>query len=186
MHYDPNIHHRRSIRLDGYDYSQEGLYFVTICTEKRDCLFGKISNGIMVLNEMGIIAYHEWLATPVIRKNVGLDVFVVMPNHIHGIIIIKESGRGGELNSPNNNEEEGVFNTPRRLHSPSQTIGSIVRGYKSSVTGKINALQNAKGIVVWQSNYWEHIIRDERSYSNISEYIINNPTNWTTDKLYIQ
>jgi putative transposase len=188
MNYDPNIHHRRSIRLEGYDYSQEGLYFVTICTEKRDCLFGDIFNGEMVLNEMGMIAYHEWLETPVIRKNVGLDVFVVMPNHIHGIIIIKEAGCGGELNSPFNNPmnniEEGVCNTP--LHSPSQTIGSIVRGYKASVTGKINALKNTKGIVVWQSNYWEHIIRDEGSYSNISEYIINNAFNWNTDKLFIQ
>ena len=98
MNYDPNIHHRRSIRLEGYDYSQEGLYFVTICTENKHCLFGNITDGEMVLNEMGTIAYNAWLETPLIRKNIGLDVFVVMPNHIHGIIII----RRGELNSPNN------------------------------------------------------------------------------------
>lgn len=81
--------------------------------------------------------------------------------------------------------EEGECNSPlQHPHSPSQTIGSIVRGYKSSVTGKINALQNSKGFVVWQRNYWEHIIRDLQSYTTISEYIINNPSNWTTDKLY--
>ena len=173
MNYDPKIHHRRSIRLEGYDYSQEGMYFVTICTLNKNCIFGNIINDEMVLNETGTIAYNEWLQTPFIRKSIDLDVFVVMPNHIHGIIII----RGGECNG--GEYEEGVCNTP--LHS--QTIGSIVRGYKSSVTGKINALHNTTGVAVWQKNYWEHIIRDLQTYTTISEYIINNPINWSTDKL---
>ena len=173
MNYDPKIHHRRSIRLEGYDYSQEGMYFVTICTVNKNCIFGNITDGEMVLNEMGTIVYNEWLQTPVIRKSIDLDVFVVMPNHIHGIIIL----RSGVCNE--GVYKEGVCNTP--LQSP--TIGSIVRGYKSSVTGKINALNKTRGVVVWQKNYWEHIIRDLQTYTTISEYIINNPINWSTDKL---
>ena len=92
--YNPNIHHRRSIRLKGYDYSQAGAYFITICCEDRICRFGDIENGEMKLNEMGLIAHNEWIKTSEIRKNVELDVFVVMPNHIHGIIILNDMGRG--------------------------------------------------------------------------------------------
>jgi putative transposase len=199
MNYDPNIHHRRSIRLEGYDYSQEGLYFVTICTENRHCIFGNIIDGEMVLNNIGTIAYNTWLETPVIRKNIGLDVFVIMPNHIHGIIIIRRGVlhtpqlHTPQLHTSDNNvdvNEVGEFNSPlhqTKLFIPqSQTIGAIVRGYKSSVTGKINAFQHSRGIVVWQSNYFEHIIRDQQSYATISEYILNNPINWTKDILFSQ
>jgi putative transposase len=213
MDYNPEIHRRKSIRLRGYDYSQEGMYFVTICVQDRESLFGEMINGEMLLNEMGTIAYREWMHTPEIRKNVELDAFVVMPNHIHGIIIInnrtdskgdgkdREDGKG-ELHSPRQSSydhEKGVCDTPRqspddhengvcdsprqRLQSPSQTIGAIIRGYKSSVTKKICELLNTNGLVVWQRNYWEHIIRDDRSYIAISEYIINNPQKWDADKL---
>lgn len=180
MTYDPNIHHRRSIRLKGYDYSQAGAYFITICVQDRACLFGKIINGKMILNEMGQIAYDEWLKTSELRKNVELDVFVIMPNHIHGIIIL--NGRG-ELHSPNNNTpntNSGECNSP--LRGPSNNIGAIVRGYKSSVTKRLNLLNI--GCAVWQRNYHEHIIRDEQSYQRISDYIINNPTKWEDDKFY--
>ena len=181
MEYNPDIHHRRSIRLKGYDYSQEGMYFVTLCVQDRDYLFGEIANGEMMLNEMGTIAHNEWMHTPEIRKNVELDAFIVMPNHIHGIIIINCRG---VCNTPLRPDTDmGVCNTPQRK-SPSQTIGSIVRGYKSSVTKKINELHNTNGSVVWQRNYWEHIIRDDRSFNTIAEYIINNPKNWDNDKLH--
>ena len=110
MNYDPQIHHRRSIRLEGYDYSQEGMYFITICTLNKNCIFGNIINDEMQLNETGTIAYNEWLQTPVIRKSIDLDVFVLMPNHIHGIIII----RSGVCNE--GVYKEGVCNTPLRIH----------------------------------------------------------------------
>lgn len=198
--YNPNKHHRKSIRLVGYDYSQAGLYFVTICCEDKICRFGQVKNGTMVLNEYGQIANDEWLKTAEIRPNVKLHEFVVMPNHIHGIIQLLDIGRG-ELHSPNTNELHspnnnlGVYKTPLRddnwgvcktpLRGPSQTIGAIVRGYKSSVTKQINLLCTCDApIKLWQRNYHDHIIRNEQSYQRISEYIINNPAKWEDDKFY--
>jgi len=193
MTYNPAKHHRRSIRLKGYDYSQAGLYFITICTQNRACLFGRIENGVMILNEYGQIAYNEWMKTTEIRNNVELCDFVVMPNHIHGIIRLL--GRGESHSSQSHSSQShlpqshssqshsphnmGVCVTP--LRSPSQTIGAIVRGYKSSVTKQLGLLGFRKKI--WQRNYHERIIRDERSFMKISEYIINNPANWNNDSL---
>jgi REP element-mobilizing transposase RayT len=200
--YNPDIHHRRSIRLKGYDYAQAGLYFITICTHNRECIFGEIINGEMGLNELGEIAFNEWKKTPEIRPNVELGEYVIMPNHMHGIIRLLDRGELHssndihelhssndihELHSSNDSDNiKGEFNSP--LRSPSQTIGAIVRGYKSSVTKQINLL-NLTGEFnspqrIWQRNYHEHIIRDEKSYNNISNYILNNPLNWTEDKFY--
>lgn len=193
--YNPDKHHRRSIRLQGYDYSQAGLYFITICCEDRICRFGHVKNGTMILNKYGQIAYNEWMKTPEIRPNVKLHEFVVMPNHIHGIIQLLDIGRG-ELHSPDDNElhspddklhlpddNRGVCKTP--LRGPSQTIGAIVRGYKSSVTKQINLLRAFDTpIKLWQRNYHDHIIRNEQSYQRISEYIKNNPAKWDDDKFY--
>lgn len=185
MTFNPDNNHRRSIRLKGYDYSQEGAYFITICTHDRQCLFGKIADGEMALNDAGIIAYDTWMETPRLRINVELHPFVIMPNHVHGIIVILD-------NIPHEiPEHTGVLQTPTDvpLRSPSQTIGAIVRGYKASVTRQINA--SAKYNVslrqqsVWQRNYHEHIIRNERSYYAICDYIINNPSRWDTDKFYM-
>src|SRR5690606_29037173 len=190
--YNPKKHHRKSIRLVGYDYSQAGLYFVTICCKDKICRFGQIKNGTMVLNEYGQIAHDEWVKTAQIRPNVQLHEFVVMPNHIHGIIQLLDIGRG-ELHSPNTNELHspnikelhspntntlhspdnnelhlydennwGVCKTP--LRGPSQTIGAIVRGYKSSVTKQINLMCAFDApIKLWQRNYYDHIIRNEQS-----------------------
>ena len=254
--YNPHIHHRRSIRLKGFDYSKEGLYFVTMCCQDRACLFGEIveANGVcpnkntpndgrnefhlsndndfpnekhqkMVLNEYGTIAHNEWIKTTQLRPNVELGEFIVMPNHIHVIIklntpvendsLIVDTGEcnstdvntgecnstivdtgecnstivnTGECNSTIVNTGEcnsadvntGECNSP--LRGPSQTIGAIIRGYKSSVTKQLNLLN--VGCVVWQRNYHERIIRDERSHQNISKYIINNPSKWAEDKFY--
>jgi REP element-mobilizing transposase RayT len=192
--YNPEIHHRRSIRLRGYDYAREGMYFITLCCQNMAHLFGQIIDGEMVLNEYGTIAFNEWLNTPNVRKNVELGAFVVMPNHVHGIIII--NCRRGELHSPLNDTIDdgtgelhsplndtidngtGECNSP--LIGPSQTIGAIVRGYKSSVTKQLNLLNI--GCAVWQRNYYERIIRDEFAYRIISEYIIKNPLKWKGNK----
>ena len=168
----------------------------------------------MILNDFGTIAYNEWLNTPNIRKNVELDVFVIMPNHMHGIVILTRRGElhspdnesshnlgRGELHSPDNelphNLGRGECNSPDNelphnlirgecnspLRGTSNTIGAIVRGYKSSVTKQLNLLNI--GCVVWQRNYYEHIIRNEQQYQRISDYIIDNPAKWKDDKFYL-
>ena len=255
------------MRFNGYDYSQEGAYFITICCKDRACLFGEIKNREMILNANGIIAYNEWLQTTKIRSNVELDVFVIMPNHIHGIVIINNheiDDRRGVLHTPGllmnhrgnksdvlhtsdsalhasnsilhtpgsalgtpgsvsgtpgsaldtpgsvlgtpgtvlhtSDSIKGVCNTPLQktdgrdmgvcdtpLRSPSNTIGAIVRGYKSAVTKQINILDSGnynQSSIVWQRSYHEHIIRDEKSYQHISNYIINNPRKWGEDIFY--
>ena len=209
MKYTPAIHHRRSIRLKGYDYSQAGMYFVTICVDVgangiRPHIFGDVVNGEMVLNDVGKIAYNEWYKTCNIRSNVQLDAFVVMPNHIHGIIVITDDGRGVShtpTNAPHTpinelpinelpinelpinelpNGNSGVCDTP--LRSPSNTVGAIVRGYKSAVTKQLNQLGFTHSI--WQRNYHEIIIRNEQSYQYIANYIVNNPEKWGNDRFY--
>ncbi|MDB4919329.1 transposase [Mucilaginibacter sp.] len=181
MKYNPLIHNRRSIRLKGYDYSQAGAYFITICTNQRQPLFGEIINGEMILSEIGQIAYNEWLKTPEIRPYVSLDVFVIMPNHMHGIILINDDPTTSKGVS-HTLQGIDVFTSP--LRSPSHNIGAIVRGYKSAVTKQINLLDY--GDTVWHRNYHEHIIRNEPSYLRISDYIINNPSKWIEDTFYIK
>jgi REP element-mobilizing transposase RayT len=196
MKYNPKIHHRKSIRLEEFDYANPWWYYVTICSDNHRCIFGDIKNGKMILNNYGTIVKDEWLKTPSIRKNIDLDYYVIMPNHIHGIIIIE---RRGELNSP---QGRGVKDLPldkdindlptkknkgrmqyapteNKFKSPSQTLGSIIRGFKSAVTKqiRINGLINFK----WQRNYYEHIIRNERDLYNIRRYIESNPLKWELD-----
>jgi len=202
MKYNPNIHHRRSIRLKGYDYSQSGLYFITICCHDNLCRFGRIENGEMILNETGKIAIQCWLEIPQHFPNVILHVYVIMPNHIHGIIeIIENDGIavGAKNFSPNTEinlqraKNFSPLQTPQHstqqtrtttsnkteICGTSRTIGSIVRGFKIGVTKLL-------GYSVWQRNYWENIIRNEKSYKYIENYIINNPVNWGKDKFYTE
>jgi REP element-mobilizing transposase RayT len=173
MKYNPEIHKRKSIRLKGYDYSQNGAYFITICTEHRECLFGTIRNGKMVLNEIGTIARNELEKTSTIRKYMTIDCFIVMPNHVHAIVII-------------DNPVGAYCNTPLRgkFKSPSNNLGAMIRGYKSTVTKKINQFRQTYKKPIWQRNYYEHIIRNEESFQKISDYIIANPQSWGNDKLY--
>lgn len=176
-----NLPQRHTIRLTDYDYSQEGLYFVTICCQDKICRFGNISNSEVILNESGKIAHDEWLNTPQLRPNIELGTFIIMPNHIHGIIIVRNQIVGTNCIRPNI-DKNGVCNTP--LQPPSQTLGAIIRGYKSAVTKQIKQLNNVSDIRLWQRNYYEHIIRNEASFSNISDYIVNNPYNWENDDYY--
>lgn len=171
---------RRSIRLIDYDYSQEGLYFVTICCKDKICHFGKVVDGEMVLNEGGLVAMECWLDIPKHFPSIILHEFIIMPNHIHGILEIKECVGAKNL-SPENNT---------LFKSPTGTIGSVICGFKIGVTKWYNnkrakdfsPLQDKKSI--WQRNYYEHIIRNEQSHQNISEYIIHNPINWENDDYY--
>jgi putative transposase len=184
MRYDLSKHHRRSLRLEHYDYSQAGVYFVTICTHQREHLFGKITKGEMHLNTFGQVAFDEWIKTETVRTNIIIDEYVVMPNHIHGIILIQ--------NSPQNNVDDvvgacgphaqktqppsnGILTAPR-----AGSLGAIMAQYKSIVTKRIQKLHGEK-IPVWQRNYYERIIRDDGGLSRARQYIINNPIKWESD-----
>jgi REP element-mobilizing transposase RayT len=168
---------RRSIRLKGYDYGQAGAYFITVCTRGREYLFGEVVDGEMKVNEMGKIVRDEWLRTGELRSNFELDAFVIMPNHFHGIIVLQSDCKGVLQYAPTDNDRSTKNQTPK-LRSPSQTVGTIVRGFKSASTKRVNALRNMPGLPVWQRNYYEHIIRNEESMNLIREYIVNNPLQW--------
>ena len=201
MKYNPQIHHRRSIRLKGYDYSQAGLYFITICVHEKKHLFGNIENGEMILNDAGKIANECWLEIPNHFPNAVLHEHIVMPNPVHGVIqLLKNNDTVGIDNyqslfphpSPQPTHPSPQPTQPSPQPSPQQppknefqkiiprSIGSIVRGFKIGVTKWVHA--NSEIHTVWQRNYYEHIIRDEQSYQKISEYIVNNPANWKNDK----
>lgn len=163
-------HGRRSIRLRGYDYSQEGAYFITLNTRNRECLFGDITDGEMLLNGFGEIVANEWIKTGEIRDEIELDAWVVMPNHFHGLVIIR---RGTARRAP----------TMEQFGKPvSGSIPTIVRSFKSAVTKRINEIRKTPGAKLWQRNYYEHIIRNEKSLENIRNYIINNPAKWDEDE----
>lgn len=191
MAYDPKIHHRRSIRLQGYDYSQNGAYFITLCTQDRKPIFGKIVNGEMQLSPFGIIVRDEWLKTAEMRKNIEMDEFIVMPNHFHGIIVIDDrdwdNNRTGTLQRAPTEKAPTIekFGKPT-----SNTIPTIIRGFKAAVTKQINTIQINAGVYnkperIWQKNYYEHVIRNETSLNKIREYIMSNPLNWKEDDLFI-
>ena len=183
MNYNSIPHRRRSIRLKEYDYSTPWWYYITLCTYERINLYGKVINGKMILNESGKIVEEEWLKTKEIRTNVDLDYYVIMPNHLHGIIII--NGRG-ELNSPEEDNTGRIQYAPTniKIKSPSQSLGAIVRGFKSAVTKRLRGLSVNPGLKVWQRNYYEHIIRNDLDLHNIQQYIELNPLKWELDEYY--
>ena len=173
--YNPDIHHRHSIRLRGYDYSQEGLYFITICAPNRKHLFGEIVDDEMQMNEYGKTVEKCWFEIPQHYPKAVLHEHIVMPNHFHAILEIV----GAEYFPPNNNapneiKVENIRPLPSAVQCKSGTLGAIIRGFKIGVTKRI-------GFSVWQRNYHEHIIRSAKSYQTISEYIINNPAKWNED-----
>ena len=257
MKYDPKIHHRRSIRLKGYDYSQAGMYFITICTQNMKCWFGEIENGEMILNDYGISAYNQWVKLTERFLNFELDVFQIMPNHMHGIILLSDSivVKEDRTDSKTSNitidksddktrdksddktrdksddkiidksddktrdkSDDKIIDSPVGATlavapkeagaspavigagaspvigagaSPAPTVGDMVGAYKSLTA--IECLEIFKQKYpgkrmgnFWQRNYYEHIIRDDRAYHNISNYIINNPANWNGDKFYLR
>ncbi|WP_430404115.1 transposase [Fluviicola sp.] len=181
--YNPLIHNRQSRRLKGYDYASAGLYFITLNTENREQLFGEIKDGRMILTEAGLIAQKYWLEIPDHYPHAALHDFVIMPDHIHGVIEI--------IYNPNlidHSVAVGANNySPRRLRldrmdqqslfkSPSKTIGSVIRGFKTGVTKWMRKYTTVHR--VWQRDYYEHIIRDTESYHRICQYIRDNPKNW--------
>ena len=186
MTYDPSKHHRRSIRLKGYDYTTPGAYFVTIVTHHRECLFGEIENGEMRLSRAGEIAARCWEAISAHFASVGLDLFVVMPNHLHGIIIMG-AGRGEA--SANTMPEMPTRLTAdasplRRDGTQPGSLPAIIQNFKSVSTRCLNALCATPGVHVWQRDYYEHIVRDEAGLTRLRGYIQNNPSGWALDELH--
>lgn len=172
MPYDSFKHHRRSIRLRGYDYSQAGAYFITICEVNRECIFGDVIDGEMRPNQFGEIVLKWWNDLPKYYSPVELDEFVVMPNHMHGIIVITDVGAGSSRPSPG---RDNPAPTEKR------TLGQLVGYFKFQITKEINQIRNAGNVKVLQRDYYEHIIRNEREWNAIAEYIRNNPVNWQAD-----
>jgi REP element-mobilizing transposase RayT len=159
-----------------YDYSSPGGYFVTLVTRGRECIFGEIQNGVMRKNRQGEIAREKWLRSVEIRKEIRLfeDEFVVMPNHVHGIVWIIGDRVGATGRSP-------LPNNPPRGPSP-KSLASFIAGHKASVTKRINVLRIVAGMTVWQRDYYEHILRDEEDHRRIYEYILYNPLCWADDE----
>jgi len=216
--YNPNLHHRKSIRLKGYDYSQEGLYFITVCIHNRKCLFGEIFGADvvwvknfqptqeMILNETGKIANDCWLEIPKHFPNVVLHEYIIMPNHVHGIIElnrVESVGTRHVVSLPDNSETsvgpshvmalpDDTDNIIRPSHVMARqnqfskpipgSISVIIQQYKSSVTRIVN--KNNISDFRWQSRFYEHIIRNELSFQKIADYIINNPKNWQDDDFF--
>lgn len=180
--FDPTIHHRRSIRLQGYDYSKEGAYFVTVVAYRRECLFGEVVDGEMVLNDFGRVVEKWWHQIPVHFSNVETWTFVIMPNHIHGIIVITDAGRGAVSAPDNENkiEHKGEMTSPLRARKP--TLGQIVAYFKYQSTKEMNGLDNPGTITkFWQRNYYDRVIRDEREMDRVHRYIESNPSRWADD-----
>lgn len=208
MTYDPQKYHRRSLRLKGYDYSQAGAYFVTVCVQDRACLFGEVFGEQMHLNEAGQMVLEEWNTLPVRFSAVELDVFCVMPNHVHGILVIECVGAGlvpapsPSAASARSGATTRVAPTPgigtasdmeacerpitetrqARLHA----LGDVVGAFKSFTTGLyIHGVRQSgwpgfRGRL-WQRNYHDHIIRSDESLQRIRQYILDNPACWETD-----
>ena len=158
MRYDPERHHRQSIRLRDYNYSQEGAYFVTICVQDRRLLFGSIINNEVSLNENGLLAQLMWHQLTERFPGTLLDEYVLMPNHLHGILILPPR------------------QAPEEKHL---ALGEIVRAFKAVTTHRIR--QNGQSDFAWQRNYFEHIVRDEKDLDRIRQYIVNNPVCWADD-----
>jgi REP element-mobilizing transposase RayT len=168
MRYSPECHHRQSIRLKHYDYSQPGAYFVTLCVQNRECLFGDVADGEMRLNGAGRLVSDSWAWLATQYDHVELDEYVIMPNHMHGVLIITDGCRGGSRTAPT----EGTR----------KPVGRLIGAFKTVSTKRINQLRGTPGVPVWQRNYYEHIIRNAESLNRISEYIVNNPGQWELDR----
>jgi putative transposase len=164
---------RRSIRLKGYDYTQAGAYFITLCSYRRVSLFGEISDEEMHSNEFGRRVEAAWLKTGTIRSNVELDEYVVMPNHFHGILIVSgDAAEGTARRAPTAREFGGSIRS---------SLGVIVGAFKSATTRSINHIRQTPGLPLWQCNYYEHVIRDDKALDRIRNYILTNPLRWHLD-----
>jgi putative transposase len=173
----------------GYDYTQGGAYFITICTRNRECLLGKVVNSMVQLNTTGRLVESTWLQTATVRPEIDLDAYVVMPNHFHAIFSIHESpGVPGATHqvAPTKNHSAGADKSRRPAGPKPKSVGAIIGQFKSLVTKRINLAQQHLDASVWPRNYYEHVIRDEESLNRIREYIVTNALRWDLDRENLQ
>jgi REP element-mobilizing transposase RayT len=200
MPYDPQRHHRRSIRLKGYDYRQPGAYFVTICAQGRACLFGEVVDGEMRLNDAGRMVERWWGELNRKFPHIRTDAFVVMPNHIHGIIVMEPVGAdlrvcpdgewGAHTGAPQQAGTPQQAGAPQQAGTPQQAgapLPEIVQWFKTMTTNEyIRGVKQSGWTAfrgrLWQRNYYEHIIRNEESLNRLRRYIAENPLRWQLDR----
>lgn len=178
MPYDPARHHRRSIRLAGYDYPQPGAYFVTICTHQRACFLAEIIDGAVHLTEYGAIVQACWAALPDHYSHVALDAFVIMPNHVHGIIVLADEGQSYEGGSETRPYGGAQTLSAEKRHS----LPEIVRAFKAFAARRINEARESAGWPVWQRTFYDHVIRDDPELQAVQAYITLNPDRWAADR----
>jgi putative transposase len=180
------LHHRNSVRLRDYDDASSGAYFVTICSAQKLHVFGEILEDAMGLNEFGRIVLEEWNRSFEIRAEIAGDAFVVMPNHIHGIVWILEPNQTDVAHASVVSGVGATGRSPLRVDAPpgprKRSVGSFVAGFKSAATKRINESRATPGIPVWQRNYHERIIRSDRELEDTRRYITNNPVAWALDE----
>ncbi|MBI1885791.1 MAG: transposase [Chloroflexi bacterium] len=187
MRYDPSRHHRRSIRLPGYDYAQAGAYFVTICTQNRECMFGEVVDGEMILTASGQMVESVWRELPQHYPGVEADTFVVMPNHVHGMIILVGAGPRARPGRPQGVAPTDDLGQPQGF-APTGTMSlpDVVHRFKSLTTARYR-----RGVLqgrwlpfpgrLWQRNYYDHVIRNDEGLNRIRQYIVDNPVHWADD-----
>ncbi|MEW6490588.1 MAG: transposase [Thermodesulfobacteriota bacterium] len=164
-----DLPHRRSSRLPSFDYAQAGAYFVTVCTAGRRLVFGTVAGPTVDLNGVGRIIEEEWKRTAVLRPGVELDAFVVMPNHLHAVVLLPCGGSASAADR-------------LRFQRSPRTLGSLVAGFKAAATARVNALRGTPGASVWQRGYFEHVVRDDAALDRIRTYISDNPLQWSLDR----
>ena len=185
MAYNPDIHHRRSIRLCDYDYGTAGFYFVTICVHERRALFGTITDGIMHLNDAGRMVEDEYHRLSDHYPHIKCHEYVIMPNHFHAIIQITDDVAVGAGSACPEMGIQPVCKQGGQIGQadPAPTrhaLGQIIGYFKYQATKRVNLSTR-----LWQRNYYEHIIRNQRSHDEIAAYILENPLRWSNDTLYV-
>jgi REP element-mobilizing transposase RayT len=171
--YDPDIHHRRSVRLQTHDYARRAASFVTICSHEREYLFGGVLGDVMRPNVLGRAVIECWEALPAHFCGVTYDAFIVMPNHVHAILVL------GDVAAPADDAKA----QPAAPLSPS--LGSIIGSFKSAAARSVNRLRFSPAAPVWQRNYYEHIVRNESELACIRRYVTGNPASWREDEYYV-
>ncbi|MDX2138153.1 MAG: transposase [Chloroflexota bacterium] len=213
MHEPTPLPQRKSPRLQGYDYRSNGAYFVTICSAQREWIFGEIVDDHMSLSAIGIIATRMWDAIPDHFPHVELDAFVVMPNHVHGVLVFASEPVGTRHPVERTRHASSLQNHPttvgtthassalgnsssgsaqsrdsslqeRAKGAPSGSLGAVIGSYKSAVTRVVNQELGLHAPLIWQERYHDHIIRDEKSLHIIREYVVNNPMRWAEDTFF--
>lgn len=185
---------RNTTRLREFDYASSGAYFVTVCAAQKAHLFGAVSSHAVQRSEIGDVILEEWERTAVLRTSVRLDAFVIMPNHVHGIVWIERPTVGAQRTAPLRRDDDILREAQRELAVSQQrltesavlgvrpgSLGAIVRAFKSAVTKRVNEARVTPNTPIWQRNYHDRIIRNDRELNAVREYIAFNPHNWFSD-----